>query len=229
MQKQDTFGNLPPNLNHRERMSLNPNLDLYVIAVALTAIFLNFSNDFLPFIMRIPAIILALVIIAAVLCSISIAKYIKIRTISLSKNCEKTNVNTLIIGRNTEMSGIEVIPVEIEAMTLREQNLFKSSLSKIWSRMPDDLILISMNFNNVEIPVKNENSAVESYSSMLRNLMGNTFYFRHFILIRNAKGIERKGKLQSDLDTVQEQLASIGMKFKQMDTSLLEKLWGEFP
>jgi len=147
----------------------------------------------------------------------------------LSKNCEKTNVNTLIIGRNKEMSGIEVIPVEIGAMTLREQNLFKSSLSKIWSRMPDDLILISMNFNNVEIPVKNENSAVESYSSMLRNLMGNTFYFRHFILIRNAKGIERKGKLQSDLDTVQEQLASIGMKFKQMDTSLLEKLWGEFP
>ena len=229
MQKQDTFGNLPPNLNYRERRSLNPNLDLYVIAVALSAIFLNFSNDFLPYIMRIPAIILALVIIAAVLCSISIAKYIKIRTISLSKNCEKTNVNTLIIGRNTEMSGIEVIPVEIGAMTLREQNLFKSSLSKIWSRMPDDLILISMNFNNVEIPVKNENSAVESYSSMLRNLMGNTFYFRHFILIRNAKGIERKGKLQSDLDTVQEQLASIGMKFKQMDTSLLEKLWGEFP
>ena len=44
------------------------------------------------------------------------------------------------------MSGIEVIPVEIGAMTLREQNLFKSSLSKIWSRMPDDLILISMNF-----------------------------------------------------------------------------------
>jgi len=107
-------------------MSLNPNLDLYVIAVALSAIFLNFSNDFLPYIVRIPAIILALVIIAAVLCSISIAKYIKIRTISLSKNCEKTNVNTLIIGRNKEMSGIEVIPVEIGAMTLREQNLFTS-------------------------------------------------------------------------------------------------------
>ena len=229
MQNQDAFGNLPPNLNHREKRTLNPNLDFYVLAVALSAIFLNFSNDFLPYFLRIPAVIMAVAVVVAVLCSISIAKYIKIRTISLSKNCEKTNVNTLIIGRNTEMSGIEVIPVEIGAMTLREQNLFKSSLSKIWSRMPDDLILISMNFNNVEIPVKNENSAVESYSSMLRNLMGNTFYFRHFILIRNAKGIERKGKLQSDLDTVQEQLASIGMKFKQMDTSLLEKLWGEFP
>lgn len=229
MQKQDTFGNLPPNLNYRERRSLNPNLDLYVIAVALSAIFLNFSNDFLPYIMRIPAIIMAVAIIAAALCSISIAKYIKIRTISLSKNCEKTKVNTLILDRKTEISGIEVIPEEIGTLTLREQKLFKSSLSKIWTRMPDDVILISMNFNNVEIHAKEENSAMESYSSMLRNLMGNTFYFRHFILLRNVKGVERKEKLQSDLDTIQEQLASIGMKFKQMDTSLLEKLWGEFP
>ena len=179
--------------------------------------------------MRIPAIIMAVAIIAAVLCSISIAKYIKIRTLSLSKNCEKTKVNTLILDRKTEISGIEVIPEEIGTLTLREQKLFKSSLSKIWTRMPDDVILISMNFNNVEIPAKEENSAMESYSSMLRNLMGNTFYFRHFILLRNVKGVERKEKLQSDLDTIQEQLASIGMKFKQMDTSLLEKLWGEFP
>ena len=59
MQNRDTFGNLPPNLNHRERNVLNPNLEIYVIAVALTAIFLNFSNDLIPYIMRIPALILA--------------------------------------------------------------------------------------------------------------------------------------------------------------------------
>ena len=229
MQNQDAFGNLPPNLNHREKRTLNPNLDFYVLAVALSAIFLNFSNDLLPYFLRIPAVIMAVAVVVAVLCSISIAKYIKIRTISLSKNCKKTNVNTLIIDRNTEISGIEVIPEEIGTMTLREQSLIKSSLSKIWTGMPDELILISMNFNNVELPSKDENSAMESYSNMLRNLMGNTFYFRHFILLRNVKGIERKEKLQSDLINIQEQLSSIGMKFKQMDAPLLEKLWREFP
>ena len=105
---------------------LNPNLEIYVIGVALTAIFLNFSNDLIPYIMRIPALILAGFTILAVLCSISMIKYLKIRTISLSKNCHETKFNTLIIDRDIEITGIEVIPQEIGTMTLREQNIFKS-------------------------------------------------------------------------------------------------------
>ena len=228
MQNRDTFGNLPPNLNHRERNVLNPNLEIYVIAVALTAIFLNFSNDLIPYIMRIPALILAGFTILAVLCYISMIKYLKIRTISLSKNCHETKFNTLIIDRDIEITGIEVIPQEIGTMTLREQNIFKSSLSNIWMRMPDNLTLISMNFNNIEMPVKNENSATASYSNMLKSIMGNTFYFRHFILLKSVKGVDKKEKLHSDLAVIQDQMASIGMKFKQMDTLLLEKIWREF-
>lgn len=229
MNNSGDIGNLPPNLNHRERNARNPNLEVYVIAIALTAILLNFSDDFMPYVLRIPTIIIVVAIIAAVSCSVPISRYFRTRAIILVKDSHETKFNTLKINKDTEIVGIEVLPHAIGNMTLREQTLFKSSFSKIWMRMPDNLILISMNFNNADIPVNEQNTAMESYSTMIKNIMGNTFYFRHFILLKKETGVDKKGKTHSDIVTIEEQLASIGMEFKRTPPSLLEKLWREFP
>ncbi len=103
------------------------------------------------------------------------------------------------------------------------------TLSEIWKDVPEEVILISLNYNGKSLSLEKSNEAVKSYIELTNSFLSNTYYFRHFlVLIKKRLDNEANGFGES-LNIISGNLERIGIENTILRNDEIEKLLGEIP
>ncbi|MHB1492541.1 MAG: hypothetical protein ACYCSG_01960 [Thermoplasmataceae archaeon] len=222
------FGNLPPNILRRKWKSDNSKIEIYTIIAAVSVIVANFSIDNLPILEKSSMFFLAIGIISVTIMAVFLLMAYGNHEISITKEISKEYENSVLMDGEKLISAIEMKPLYLESLSMRERTLIQRALSDIWKNVPEEVILISLNYNGKSLSLEKSNEAVKSYIELANSFLSNTYYFRHFLVLIKKRSDEVNGFGES-LNIISGNLERIGIENTIMRSNEIEKLLGEIP
>jgi hypothetical protein len=223
------FGNLPPNILRRKWNSEKSKIEIYTIIAALSVIAANFSIDNLPILLKNSVLFLAIGFISIIITTVFLFRSYRNHEIYTTKEIRKEYENSILMDGKKLISAIEIKPLYLENLSMREKALIQRTLSEIWKDVPEEVILISLNYNGKSLSLEKSNEAVKSYIELTNSFLSNTYYFRHFlVLIKKRLDNEANGFGES-LNIISGNLERIGIENTILRNDEIEKLLGEIP
>ncbi len=204
-------------------------IEIYTIIAALSVIAANFSIDNLPILLKNSVLFLAIGFISIIITTVFLFRSYRNHEIYTTKEIRKEYENSILMDGKKLISAIEIKPLYLENLSMREKALIQRTLSEIWKDVPEEVILISLNYNGKSLSLEKSNEAVKSYIELTNSFLSNTYYFRHFlVLIKKRLDNEANGFGES-LNIISGNLERIGIENTILRNDEIEKLLGEIP
>ncbi|MHB8361558.1 MAG: hypothetical protein ACYDAO_02890 [Thermoplasmataceae archaeon] len=227
MTQSSEYGKLPPNLLHGKMKGYPHGIEIYAMTGSIVIILLKFGLLNPDFITIIPFSDLIIFSILIALLIIFLIRITNGGSVKIKNHMDILDSTKIAISNDYLISTLEIYPLDIETISLRERKSVERIISGIWKDMPPDIVLFSLSSSGKPANLNGSSEALTSYLNLVNSVLKRTYYFRHFLILKKKRHDVNDDEFNTNILKITGTLERIGLRNTIINSDTLEKLWRE--